>query len=91
MRSSSGRPDAWYFLAIDTTRRRLDCTNARSASSPSRAARRKFALLGSREVLADLVELLDRGLSGFDLLGESNFVILGEQHVLTDIGQIQAD
>ena len=91
MRSSSGRPDAWYFLAIDTTRRRLDCTNARSASSPSRGGTAQFTLLGSGEVLADLVELVDRGLAGFDLLGESNFVILGEQHVLTDVGQIQAD
>jgi len=38
-----------------------------------------------------LVELLDRGLSGLDLLGESHLVVLGEQHVLADVGQIQAD
>ena len=44
MRSSSGRPDAWYFLAIDTTRRRFDCTNWRSASSPWRAVRRSSRL-----------------------------------------------
>ena len=91
MRSSSGRPEAWYFLAIDTTRRRLDCTNARSASSPSRACTAQFALLGGRELLADLIELVDRGLAGLDLLGEPNLVVLGEQRVLTDIGQIQAN
>ena len=47
IRSSSGRPDAWYFLAIETTRRRFDCTNARSASSPSRAARRSSRFLAA--------------------------------------------
>jgi hypothetical protein len=51
----------------------------------------KLALLGSSEVLADLVELFDRRFSGFDLFGEPNLVVLGEQHVLTNIGQIQAD
>ena len=34
IRSRSGRPDAWYFFAIETTRRRFDCTNVRWASSP---------------------------------------------------------
>ena len=33
MRSSSDSPDAWYFLAIETTRRKFDWTNWRSASS----------------------------------------------------------
>ena len=45
MRSSSGSPDAWYFLAIDTTSRRFDCTNWRSASSPWRAVRRSSRFL----------------------------------------------
>ncbi len=45
MRSRSGRPDAWYFLAIDTTSRRFDCTNVRCASSPSRAVRRSSRFL----------------------------------------------
>jgi len=39
-----GQPGGWYFLAIDTTKRRLDCTNVRSASSPSRAWRRSSRL-----------------------------------------------
>ena len=44
IRSSSGKPDAWYFLAIETTSRRFDWTKVRSASSPSRAARRSSRL-----------------------------------------------
>ena len=44
MRSSRGRPDAWYFLAIETTRRRLDWTKSRSAWSPRCAARLRACL-----------------------------------------------
>ena len=40
IRSSSGRPEAWYFLAIETTRRRFDWTNVCWACSPSITARR---------------------------------------------------
>jgi hypothetical protein len=32
-----------------------------------------------------------RRFAGFDLLGETNFVILRQKRVLTDVGQIQAD
>ena len=91
MRSSSGRPDAWYFLAIETTRRRLDCTNWRSASSPWRAQPPQLALLGGGDVLAAGVESLDRFLAGLDRFRETDLVVLGEQRVLTDIGEIQAD
>ena len=45
IRSRSGRPEAWYFLAIETTSRRFDCTNVRWASSPSRAVRRSSRFL----------------------------------------------
>jgi hypothetical protein len=34
MRSSRGRPEAWYFLAIDTTSRRFDWTKVCWACSP---------------------------------------------------------
>ena len=40
IRSSRGRPEAWYFLAIETTRRRLDCTKVCWACSPSMTERR---------------------------------------------------
>src|ERR1700676_2017911 len=40
IRSSRGSPDAWYFLAMDTTRRRFDCTNVCWALSPWRVVRR---------------------------------------------------
>ena len=52
MRSRSGRPDAWYFLAIDTTRRRLDCTNVRWAYSPSRPALRSSRFFAGVSFLA---------------------------------------
>ncbi len=32
--SSSGRPELWYFFAIETTSRRFELTNWRCASSP---------------------------------------------------------
>ena len=51
IRSSSGSPNAWYFLAIDTTRRRLDCTKVRCASSPVRTERRSSRLPRCGEVL----------------------------------------
>ena len=90
MRSSSGSPDAWYFLAIETTRRRFDWTNARSASSPSRAARRSSRLRAGGDVLRR-VELGDRGLAGLDLLRQADLVVLGEEHVLADVREIQPD
>ena len=79
MRSSSGSPEAWYFLAIETTRRRFDCTNWRSASSPWRAVRRSSRLRGCGDVLAAGVERLDRLLARFDRLGQADLVVLGEQ------------
>ena len=90
MRSSSGSPDAWYFLAIETTRRRFDCTNWRSASSPWRAVRRSSRLRGGGDVLAAGVEVLDRLLAGLDRLGQPDLVVLGEQGVLADVGEVQA-
>ena len=91
MRSSSGSPDAWYFLAIDTTRRRFDCTNWRSASSPWRAVPAQLALARRRDVLAAGVEHLDRLLARLDRLGETDLVVLGEQRVLPDVGQVETN
>ena len=91
MRSSSGSPEAWYFLAIDTTRRRFDCTNWRSASSPWRAVRRSSRLRGGGDVLAAGVERLDRLLARLDRLRQPDLVVLGQQRVLTDVGQVQTN
>ncbi len=51
----------------------------------------QLALLGSCQLFADLIELVDRGLPGLDLFGKPNFIVFGEQHVLTDISQVQAN
>jgi hypothetical protein len=52
----------------------------------------QLALLGGSEPLAIIGGHFGlRCLTGFDLLGETNFVVLRQQRVLTDIGQIQAD
>ena len=91
MRSSSGSPDAWYFLAIDTTRRRFDCTNWRSASSPWRAVRRSSRLRVGGDLLAAGVEGLDRLLARFDRLGETDLVVLGQQRVLPDVGEVETN
>ena len=88
MRSRSGSPEAWYFFAIETTSRRLDCTNSRCASSPFFAARRscwRRAVVS----LAVGVELGERGSALLDRLGETDLVVLGEQVVLADVGQVE--
>ena len=51
----------------------------------------QFALLGGGDLLAAGVERLDRLLAAFDRFREPDLVVLREQRVLTDIGQIQAD
>ena len=46
----------------------------------------QFALLGRRECLAFIYfRFFFSGLASFDLLGETNFVIFGEQCVLPDV------
>ena len=91
MRSSSGRPDAWYFLAIETTRRRFDCTNVRWASSPVAGGAPQLALLGRGEVLRAPEQLLARGVAVLDLLRETDLVVLGEERVLPDVGEVEPD
>ena len=91
MRSRSGRPDAWYFLAIETTRRRFDCTNVRSASSPSRTMRAQLALLGRGELLGRRRRASRaRLVAGLDGLGQPDLVVLGEQRVLPDVSEVEA-
>jgi len=85
MRSSSGRPDAWYFLAIDTTSRRFDWTNALLGGPP------KLTLLGSCHFLAGRIQIDDCRLTGFDQFRQPDLIILGEERVLPDIGQVQAN
>ena len=90
MRSRSGRPDAWYFLAIDTTSRRFDCTNVRCASSPCRAQRRSSRFFAGVSDFA-LQHLLARSVATLDLLREANLVVLREQWVLPDVRQVEPD
>ena len=44
-RSSRGSPDAWYFLAMDTTRRRFDDTNVCWAAAAAHWIRRSSRFL----------------------------------------------
>src|SRR5260221_5513465 len=48
----------------------------------------QLPLLGGREALAG-VQLLAGGVSLFDLLREANLVVLGEQRILPDVGEIE--
>ena len=92
MRSSSGRPDAWYFLAIDTTSRRFDCTNVRSASSPSRAVRRSSRFLAGGERPCRRRRARSRAaLPASICLRQADLVVLGEQRVLPDVGEVEPD
>ena len=91
IRSSSGRPDAWYFFAIDTTSRRFDCTNVRWASSPSRAPRRSSRFLAGVRPLAPASSCSRGSVATLDLLRQANLVVLGEQRVLPDVGQVEPD
>ena len=43
------------------------------------------------ELLGRRVELLERFLAGLDRLGEPDLVILGQQRVLADVGEVQPD
>ena len=91
MRSRSGSPDAWYFFAIDTTSRRFDCTNVRCASSPRRAVRRSSRFLVGVSAFAAVEQLLARRVALLDLLGEADLVVLREQRILADVGEIEPD
>ena len=91
MRSRRGSPDAWYFLAMDTTRRRFDWTKVCWACSPVwilRFSSRRLAGVRSFD-LDGQVEL--GGPAPFDGLGQADLVVLGEQRVLADIGQVEPD
>ncbi len=51
----------------------------------------EFPLLGGGDTLAAGIEGLDRLFPGFDRFRETDLVVFGEQRVLTDIGEVQAD
>ena len=89
-RSSSGSSAAWYFLAMETTRRRLALTKVSAASSPSRMARRSSRFRGTVSCLArpHLGPCLPAGLDG---LGQPGLVVLGQQRMLADVVQVEAD
>ncbi len=90
MRSSSGRPDAWYFLAMrhDETQVRLHEGALGVLALTAGAA--QLALASHAELGAG-VELGASLVAGFDRLGEADFVVLGEQRVLTDVGEVETD
>ena len=89
-RSSRGSSAAWYFLAMDTTRRRLALTNVSAASSPSRIRRRSSRLRAG--VIPSARGELGPGLAaGLDGLGQAGLVVLGEQGMLADVVQVEAD
>ena len=51
----------------------------------------QLALLGGSERLAAADQFLARRVALLDLLGEPNLVVLREQRILPDVGEIQAD
>jgi hypothetical protein len=51
----------------------------------------QLALLGRGEILAGGQQVAAGGIAPLDLLGQPNLVVLGEQRVLPDIGQIEPD
>ena len=82
--------DDWYFLAIDTTRRRLALMNCSEARSPARRVRRS-----SRSRAGERGHprcQLGRGQPpGLDGLGQADLVLLGQQRVPADAIQVEAD
>ena len=89
MRSSSGSPDAWYFLAMETTSRRFDCTNWRSASSPWRAVRRSSRRRGAAASLPPLSSASIASLPASIALARRTSSSLVNKRVLADVGEIQ--
>src|SRR5205085_9794284 len=51
----------------------------------------QLALAGGREILPATLEVLARIVAALDRLGETNFVVFGEQRVLPDIGEVETD
>jgi hypothetical protein len=51
----------------------------------------QLTLLGRRELLAALLQRRPGGQAALDRLGEPDLVILGQQRVLTDVGEVQPD
>ena len=91
MRSRRGSPDAWYFLAIDTTRRRFDWTKVCWACSPVWIFRLNSRRLAGVRSLTFVGQVELGGAAPLDGLGQADLVVLREQRVLADIGQVEPD
>ena len=89
IRSRSGRPDAWYFFAIDTTSRRFDCTKVRCGVFAAARGPPELTLLRRGQTLRAGGQLLAGGVATLDLLGQAYLVVLGEERVLPDVGQVE--
>ncbi len=63
----------------------------RSASSPSFPWRRSSRLRAAVRSLPPARELLVRGHACLDGLGQPHLVVFGQQRILADIGQVEAD
>ena len=89
MRSSSGSPAAWYFLAMETTRRRLACDERLGGFV---AVADQAAQLGAgRPDPLCRVQLAPGVAAGLDGLRQAGLVVLGEQGVLADVVEVEAD
>ena len=79
-------------MAIDTTRRRLDWTKVCWACSPvddaPGAARASWPASGPWAPCASSASASRPGLDG---LGQADLVVLGQQRVLPDVGQVEPD
>ena len=91
MRSSSGRPGRLVLLRdrhhepqVRLHERALRVV-AQAGGAP------QLALLRGRERLATAEQLLARRVALLDLLREADLVVLGEQRVLADVGEIEPD
>ena len=91
MRSSSGRPDAWYFFAMrdDEAEVRLDegplgLVPTLDDSLELTAARRGERRVRRRKVLFGLR-------SRFDCLGEACLVIFGQERVPANVVEVEPD
>ncbi len=89
-RSSSGRSAAWYFLAIDTTRRRLPLVNVCTAASPARTIRCSSRHVGRADP-SQRCKLRVGVASGLDHLGQPDLVVFSEQGVAADVAEVQTD
>ena len=83
-------PDAWYF-SRSTPRARFDCTNVRCRTVAQPGGSPQLALLRGGERLAAADQFFPSGVALLDLLRQTNLVVLREQRILADVGEIEPD